>query len=171
MEQLLKRNEEKNCCRKRYVTPHFVVYGLVRDLTKSGTTSGNEGSNHGQCMWSNNNMCSSERRVKENIVRIGDHPLGFGIYLFDYRSEFKAQWGRGRQFGVMIDEVEPIVPRAVALPDDGYKRVDYGMLGITRCLREQHPGTRGAKFLQETDSLGRWPIDGNATDAGRNYQC
>ena len=45
----------------------------------------------------------SERRVKENIVRIGDHPLGFGLYLFDYRPEFRQHWGQGRQFGLMIE--------------------------------------------------------------------
>ena len=72
----------------------------------------------------------SERRVKENIVRIGDHPLGFGLYLFDYRPEFRAQWGQGRQFGVMIDEVERVMPEAVCMHPDGYKRVDHSLLGI-----------------------------------------
>lgn len=77
-------------------------------------------------------MCSSEQRVKENITRIGDHPLGFGLYLFDYRAEHRDQWGHGRQFGVMIDEVEAIVPEAVSMHADGFKRVDYAMLGIER---------------------------------------
>ena len=76
----------------------------------------------------------SERRVKENIVRIGDHPFGFGLYLFDYRPEHRAQWGHGRQFGVMIDEVEIVMPEAVCMHRDGYKRVDYGMLGISRSI-------------------------------------
>lgn len=74
--------------------------------------------------------CSSERRVKENIVRIGNHPLGIGLYLFDYRPEHRAQWGRGRQFGVMIDEVERVMPKAVSMHPDGYKRVDHSLLGI-----------------------------------------
>ncbi len=73
-----------------------------------------------------------ERRVKENIVRIGDHPFGFGLYLFDYRSQHSAQWGQGRQFGVMIDEVEIAMPEAVSMHLDGYKRVDYAMLGINQ---------------------------------------
>jgi hypothetical protein len=77
-------------------------------------------------------MCSSERRVKENIVRVGDHPLGFGLYLFDYRPEYREQWGHGRQFGVIIDEVETVVPEAVSVFPDGFKRVDYQMLGIHR---------------------------------------
>jgi hypothetical protein len=74
----------------------------------------------------------SERRVKENIVRIGDHPFGFGLYLFDYRPEHRAQWGQGRQFGVMIDEIEIVMPEAVSMHPDGYKRVDYAMLGISQ---------------------------------------
>jgi len=74
--------------------------------------------------------CSSERHVKENIVRIGDHPLGFGLYLFDYLPEHRNQWGHGRQFGVMIDEVERVMPEAVSVHPDGYKRVDHSLLGI-----------------------------------------
>jgi Chaperone of endosialidase len=72
----------------------------------------------------------SDRRCKHRIVRAGTHPLGIGLYLFDYKPEFHAAWGRGRQFGVMADEVESILPRAVSVPADGYKRVNYTMLGI-----------------------------------------
>ena len=78
------------------------------------------------------NRRPSERRVKENIVHIGDHPFGFGLYLFGYRPEHRGQWGQGRQFGVMIDEVEIVMPEAVSMHLDGYKRVDYGMLGISQ---------------------------------------
>ena len=81
------------------------------------------------CQYATRKPCS-ERRVKENIVRIGDHPLGFGLYLFDYRPEYRAQWGQGRQFGVMIDEVERVMPEAVSMHPDGYKRVDHSLLGI-----------------------------------------
>lgn len=122
--------------RKSYSGPSLIVYGAVRNLTQSST--GNQSENitwNGQtyCLpWLANRKPCSERRVKENIVRIGDHPFGFGLYLFDYRLEYRTQWGRGRQFGVMIDEVEAIVPEAVCLNSDGYKRVDYGILGIVR---------------------------------------
>jgi hypothetical protein len=125
--------EHERSARKVYVAPRIVNFGFVRDLTRTGTTSGNEGPNYGQCM--NNkffNKCSSERRVKENIVRVGEHPLGFGLYLFDYRAEYRGTFGCGRQFGVMIDEVETVVPKAVSIYPDGFKRVDYQMLGIHR---------------------------------------
>lgn len=73
-------------------------------------------------------------RTKENIVLIGKHWLGFGLYLFNYKPEFKERYGQGRQFGVMADEVQTIMPTAVSRHLDGFKRVNYDMLGICRAL-------------------------------------
>ncbi len=73
---------------------------------------------------------ASDRALKTNLVRIGTHPLGIGLYLFDYKAEFQALAGRGRQFGVMADEVETVMPEAVIVHPDGYKRVNYAMLEI-----------------------------------------
>jgi len=120
--------------RKSYAMPSLVIYGAVRNLTQAGTGANAE-NNYGPLMFClpfdmARQKCSSERRVKENIVRIGDHPLGIGLYLFDYRPEHLDQWGHGRQFGVMIDEVERVMPEAVSLHPDGYKRVDYSLLGV-----------------------------------------
>ncbi len=72
----------------------------------------------------------SERRLKENIVRIGVHPLGFGIYLFDFCPALRAEYGSGRQMGVMAEEVEADFPEAVAPHPGGFRVVDYGMLGM-----------------------------------------
>ena len=77
----------------------------------------------------------SDRRAKQNIVRIGDHPLGVGLYLFDYKPEFRDAWGHGRQLGVMADEVEQVMPHAVSAHADGYRRVDYAMLGYAPFAR------------------------------------
>ena len=76
----------------------------------------------------------SDRSIKENIVRIGVHPLGIGLYLFDYKADYRDLWGSDRQFGVMADEVEIVLPEAVSLHTDGYKLVDYAMLGVDRAL-------------------------------------
>ena len=76
----------------------------------------------------------SDPRIKENCVRIGTHRLGIGIYLFDYKPEYRDAWGHGRQFGVMSDEVEMVMPEAVTVHPDGYKVVNYTMLGISRTL-------------------------------------
>ncbi|MBA3056247.1 MAG: tail fiber domain-containing protein [Sphingomonadales bacterium] len=69
--------------------------------------------------------------MKENIVRVGERPAGFGLYLFDYKAEF-SEFGAGRQFGVMADEVEAIVPEAVTVGSHGFRMVNYALLGITR---------------------------------------
>ena len=64
---------------------------------------------------------ASDRRLKSNVVRIGTHPLGIGIYEYDIFGE--------RQRGVMADEVEAVKPEAVTThPTEGYKMVYYGML-------------------------------------------
>jgi len=62
----------------------------------------------------------SDRRLKSNIERVGTHPLGIGIYEYDIFGE--------RQRGVMADEVETVLPEAVAIHPSGYKMVNYGML-------------------------------------------
>ena len=62
--------------------------------------------------------------------------MNIGLYLFDYNPESHA--GLGRQFGVMADEVEAIVSKAVVVYLDGYKRVSYAILGIDLAGRRVH---------------------------------
>ena len=125
-------NEGKQCStpKRRYLSPVLVRYGQVRDLTQAGTGGSNE---FFVCGTNKSKRCnSSDKRVKENLVRIGEHQLGIGLYLFDYKPEFRNEWGHGRQFGVMAQEVETVLPEAVCTHPDGYKMVDYAMLGIRR---------------------------------------
>lgn len=110
-----------------YTPPVLVVYGAVRDLTRSGQGTGTDGGTGTMQMM-------SDRNVKEEVVKIGDHPLGIGLYLFVYKPEYRDKCGCGRQFGVMADEVEQVMPEAVSVHPDGYKVVDYAMLGISRDL-------------------------------------
>lgn len=115
--------------KKSYVSPRLRNYGNVGALTQAANSGSMEGSS-GQ----NPHMVSSDRRLKHDIVKIGVHPAGFGLYLFNYKLEYLDQWGRGRQFGVMADEVEQVMPEAVSMHPDGYKMVNYAMLGISRSL-------------------------------------
>lgn len=62
----------------------------------------------------------SDVRLKSNIVRVGTHPLGIGIYDYDIFGE--------RTRGVMAHEVETVRPDAVITLPSGYKAVNYGAL-------------------------------------------
>jgi hypothetical protein len=123
--------------KRKYQPPLLTLYGALRDLTRSGGGSQIENTLIGKiCVWwgdaKSKYPCASDRNIKENIVRIGVHPLGISLYLFDYKPGFRDEWGHGRQFGVMAQEVEKIMPEAVCVHPDGYKAVDYEMLGISR---------------------------------------
>jgi hypothetical protein len=62
----------------------------------------------------------SDSRLKSNIVRVGTHALGIGIYEYD-------KFGM-RERGVMAQEVEQVKPEAVTKHSSGYKMVDYSQL-------------------------------------------
>ena len=62
----------------------------------------------------------SDRRLKSNIVRLGTHPIGIGIYEYDIFG--------GRQIGVMAQELMEVMPDAVQEHPSGYLMVDYGRL-------------------------------------------
>jgi hypothetical protein len=65
---------------------------------------------------------TSDRRLKSNIVRIGTHSLGIGLYEYDIAGQ--------RTKGVMADEVLEVMPAAVCTGADGYYRVNYSMIGF-----------------------------------------
>lgn len=111
------------CKKAPYQAPVLRVYGTVNRLTAGRAGSGND--------MSSMIMRTSDRALKQNIIHIGTHPDGFGLYLFDYKPEFREMAGFGRQFGVMADEIEVLLPKAVTVMDThGYKAVDYALLGI-----------------------------------------
>jgi hypothetical protein len=62
----------------------------------------------------------SDRRLKSNIVQIGTHPLGIGIYEYDIFGN--------RERGVMADEVAKVMPDAIVPHESGYMMVNYGKL-------------------------------------------
>jgi hypothetical protein len=111
--------------KKTYEQPKLVAFGSVRNLTGGSLDVGTDtGFPAGMNL-------RSDRRAKENIVQVGTHAAGFGLYLFDYTAEFRDA-GEGRQFGVMADEVAAVLPEAVTIDATGYAMVNYDMLGITR---------------------------------------
>jgi hypothetical protein len=64
----------------------------------------------------------SDRRLKTDIVKIGEEPDGLGIYEFRYLLE------QDRVIGVMADEVAKLRPHALGPIIQGYATVDYGAL-------------------------------------------
>ena len=113
-----------------YSSPVLRVYGSVHKFTQGSKASGNDA---GAGMKN-----VSDRSVKENIVRIGTHPLGIGLYLFDYQVGYREDNDVGRHFGVMADEVETVMPAAVLMHPRGHKMVNYSMLGISVSDRNLH---------------------------------
>lgn len=83
--------------------------GGIMDLLGSAATAGG--------MWA-----ASDVRLKSNIVRVGTHPLGIGIYDYDIFGE--------RTRGVMAHEVETVMPDAVVTMSNGFKAVNYGALNV-----------------------------------------
>ena len=67
----------------------------------------------------------SDRRLKKDIIEVGQYPNGLPAYEFAYKHNPTRRF-----IGVMADDVEPFMPEAVT-EVDGFKTVNYAMLGIT----------------------------------------
>jgi len=72
----------------------------------------------------------SDVNMKENIEEIGKLNNGLKVYSYEYKPEFKDIAGHGAHIGVMAQEVEKIIPEAVTTMSNGYKAVNYAMLGV-----------------------------------------
>jgi hypothetical protein len=66
----------------------------------------------------------SDIRLKHGIVLLGRLANGIGFYRFSYNGSNKMY------VGVMAQEVEAVMPQAVARGRDGYLRVYYDQLGL-----------------------------------------
>ena len=66
----------------------------------------------------------SDRRLKRDIVRVGESACGLPLYRFQYI------WGGPEYVGVMAQDLIALRPEALILDDSGYFRVDYDKLGF-----------------------------------------
>ena len=67
----------------------------------------------------------SDIRLKHDISLLGRLDNGLGFYRFSYSGSDRLY------VGVMAQEVQQVMPRAVVQGSDGYLRVHYGQLGLT----------------------------------------
>ena len=74
---------------------------------------------------------ASDRRVKENIKKIGESISGIGIYKFNYIGQAK------QYIGAMADDVIKLVPEAVGTMSNGYLGVNYNLIDVT--FKEVNP--------------------------------
>jgi len=74
---------------------------------------------------------ASDINLKENVVLLWRADNGVGIYEFEYKPEFKDHelCGHGKFIGYVAQEVEKFMPEAVFTMDNGYKAVNYDMVG------------------------------------------
>jgi hypothetical protein len=115
-----KESRQRLHAKAPYRAPKLEILGSLRSATRG---SGGMIADAGGGM-----RMMSDRRAKEDVVKVGQHPLGLGIYLFRYKAPFSRLYGTGRHIGVMADEVAEKYPDAVSRHEDGYLRVDYGRL-------------------------------------------
>ena len=67
---------------------------------------------------------ASDRRLKTNIIKLGESISGLGIYKFNYI-------GKAKQYiGTMADEVIKIFPKAAILNSNGFYSVDYSLIDV-----------------------------------------
>ena len=74
-------------------------------------------------------ILGSDSRIKQNIKFLGINEKGIRIYEYEYKPKFHKKWGIGKFIGAMAQEVEKIMPEAVLSDSDGYKLINYALLG------------------------------------------
>jgi hypothetical protein len=90
----------------------------TNNSTTAPTSSPSKGVRNERYGW------ESDRRLKENIVKVGKSDNGLNIYNFEYKDK---KFGEGVYQGVMSDEVPK---ESVIVGSDGYDRVNYSLLDV-----------------------------------------
>ena len=103
--------------------------GALSGLAGAGGAAAGTGIGVGSFNPGLSSFIGSDQNIKENISKVGSLDNGINVYKFDYKPEYKDTWGHGSHIGVMAQEVEKVIPEAVATHEDGYKLVNYAMLG------------------------------------------
>lgn len=81
-------------------------------------------------IWKGVKKLFSDERMKTNVKFVRKMPNGLNLYQYEYRKEFKDIAGHGVFEGYMAREVEKRYPKAVQIESNGYKSVNYSLVGI-----------------------------------------
>ena len=71
---------------------------------------------------------TSDINAKENIKKVGSLDNGLNLYSYNYKDGYDLP--KGKQIGVIAQEVEKIIPEAVVDMPNGFKGVNYALLGV-----------------------------------------
>jgi hypothetical protein len=97
--------------------PYMDAYNAA--MQKYGIDSQNSNSLLGSVATLGAGIAMSDRRMKENIKKVGKLDNGLNVYVFNYKGENTPM------IGLIAQEVMEVRPDAVIEGDDGYYRVFY----------------------------------------------
>ncbi len=80
----------------------------------------------------------SDRRLKRDIALVSRLDNGLGLYRYRY------QWSDQVYVGVMAQEVQKVIPSAVARTATGFLSVDYRQLGLQLMTWQEWSGSANA---------------------------
>lgn len=121
-------DEDKRATLRRLIVKGAFVAPTVVSYAMGGLTVDAAAQSNSNTTASGRSTVPSDRRLKIDMVRIGTHDLGFGIYRFQYL------WSEQEHIGVLAQEVAEVRPDAVVRGPDGFLRVDYAAIGMATPL-------------------------------------
>ena len=80
-------------------------------------------------IWKGLKKIFSDEHMKQNIEFICKDKNGLNIYSYEYKKEFKDLCGHGRYKGYIAQEVEKVYPGAVKIESNGYRTLNYSLIG------------------------------------------
>ena len=83
-----------------------------------------------EVIWDGLKRWLSDERTKTNVKFVRKMPNGLNLYQYEYKKQFKDIAGHGVFEGYMAQEVEKRYPKAVQIENNGYKSINYSLIGI-----------------------------------------
>ena len=104
-------------------TPLISTSGTSSERGLSGTEFGKAAAGVGELV-----SIFSDKRLKENIQKIGESKNGHNLYIWNWNDKAKELGIESPTIGVIAQEVMKYMPEAVFKDASGYYKVNYGVL-------------------------------------------